>query len=765
MTTPAQIALELQLATEQTLVTALSKGVIGFAERPLAARYSAIVRSGSRLDSEQVRQAWRILARDPGKLIAAGLELPGSKRQEDPVRPPQNYAVAGESIKLQIRQDGRIGVRGSPMELNESLKAGLHASWDPSERQWTVPASPACAAGLLGLLLDSDVRSSQRVRDLADQHAARIAAYSRLGPGNPLPRLDMAKFILTTHGAPWDHQLRGTDFVAAATASLLGFKMGGGKTATAIAAVNKMEAKRGIIMCPNKVRGVWPREVAKWTARSWHIVDGKRPPRRKGYRFQDLSIVDRVYETEQVLFDCQCGAEAHFAVWNYEMLAHHPADTWRPAMMLDVVIYDEIQRLKSPNGKVSLGAADWVNFTYSRIGLSGTPMPQYPWDIFGVYRALDPGIFGSLYPVFEGTYVQQAERKADGKKFPVSIKADKRDEFAEKVHSIMYRPKIDLKLPGRKHITRLIELEPDAYKEYVSLDKEMWANLERWAETGDDPDGSDTLTPKNVLSRMMRLAQFTGGTVPNDEGLKRRVSRAKEASLVEWSPRPKADGTYTITGGLLEEIGCIPGAPGGPEPVIVFCHFHPDLDVIASIARKAGLRYAEVSGRRSDGLTDASEMNPLTDIVGVQIQSGGTGVDLTRSRYGVWYSKGHSLGAYDQALARQDRPGQKRPVVYIHLTCPDTIDVDINESLVKRRSLIAVSSAKRGIDPSVFGVVDAVEPMSELPDASHRSGGEVVLPIDEYGHDGMAPRMAHRRKEIPPAVGPAILAQFKLEDF
>jgi hypothetical protein len=769
---------ELLAETEQTLLKAFDAGsIIGFTERPMAALLSSHVRSGRGLTSDQARQAWRILQRNEAKLLAAGMTLPGAKRDE-PVQQVGGNAEGyhGRPVELVIRPDGRIDIRYSPMSLNEQLKLGLYAQFHKVTKArpvatWSVPASPASAAGLLGLLGNLDVKMSPRVRELADAHMARLAAYERLDPGYPLPTLDQSRLV---RGVLRDYQIRGVDFLTHAMAGLLGFTMGGGKTATAIAAVNQLEAKRGIIVCPNKVRGVWPREVAKWSARSWHIVDGKRDAKIRNRKRQDLSIVDRVHETEQTLFDCTCGAQTHVAVWNYEMASHAPASTWRPSEMLDFVVYDECQRLKSATGEMSKAYADWVGFTKVRIGLSGTPMPQFPWDIFGVYRALDPGIFGTLVKLFEAEFVVKAKTKDGTKEFPVNIRANKRAEFAARVHSIMYRPTIKLKLPGRQDITRYVELEPQARKAYDTLDKRLWADLSPFADEWSE--GDETLTPSNILSRQVRLAQLTGGTLPDDEfviekgeaGSKYRISRAKEDELVEFSPKAKADGTHVITGGILDEIGCVPGHPGGPEPVCVYVQYVDDLDVIKGIAKKAGLRYGEIAGRRDDGLTDSAELAPDIDICGIQIQAGGTGIDLTRSRYAIWYSKGYSLGDYDQARARQDRPGQTRPVVNIHLVASDTIDEDITTALIKRRSLIEICCERRGLDPRAFGVEqDYIPPAPDFPDGDDREGGAVVLPIDEFGHDVMRGRKAHTEHDAEGRVvaDKATLKLFDLEDF
>jgi SNF2 family DNA or RNA helicase len=46
------------------------------------------------------------------------------------------------------------------------------------------------------------------------------------------------------------------------------------------------------------------------------------------------------------------------------------------------------------------------------------------------------------------------------------------------------------------------------------------------------------------------------------------------------------------------------------------------------------------------------------------------------------------LGDYDQSLKRTHRPGQTRPVCYIHIVAKDTVDVKVYESLDKKRDIV-----------------------------------------------------------------------------
>jgi len=127
--------------------------------------------------------------------------------------------------------------------------------------------------------------------------------------------------------------------------------------------------------------------------------------------------------------------------------------------------------------------------------------------------------------------------------------------------------------------------------------------------------------------------------------------------------------------------------PAG-ERVVVFCRFTHDLDNVRSVAEAQGRAYGELSGRRRDALADDATMADGVEVVGVQIQSGGVGIDFTAARYCVFYSVGFSLGDYDQALARVHRPGQEHPVTYYHLTCEGTIDEIVYEALRQRKDLV-----------------------------------------------------------------------------
>ena len=102
-------------------------------------------------------------------------------------------------------------------------------------------------------------------------------------------------------------------------------------------------------------------------------------------------------------------------------------------------------------------------------------------------------------------------------------------------------------------------------------------------------------------------------------------------------------------------------------------------------AKDVGRESLELSGRKRE-LEDWQ--NGKAPILAVQIQAGGSGIDLTRAAYCVYLSTGFSLGDYEQSLARVHRPGQDRTVFYYHLIAKDTVDVQVFHALRARKDAV-----------------------------------------------------------------------------
>jgi SNF2 family DNA or RNA helicase len=340
-------------------------------------------------------------------------------------------------------------------------------------------------------------------------------------------------------------------------------------------------------------------------------------------------------------------------VVNYESVWRSQLAPTIESVKWSAIVLDESHRIKSPGGTASryLARLAAKQPKARRVCLTGTPMPHSPLDLYGQFRFLDPEIFGTSFTRMRARYADCDVR------FPSKVKAWKnQNELTGKLDSHSWRVTADevLDLPEAMHETLSVELSPKVQRFYRSLEREMVAEIE-----------SGTVTAANALTKLLRLQQATGGYA--------RVDGYAHVTPI--------DGVSAKRLTLQDRLEDLPVT----EPVVVFCRFRSDLDDVAAAARELGREYAEVSGERKD--LERWQAGDAV-ILGVQMQSGGVGIDCSRAAYAFYYALGFSLGDYEQSLARLRRPGQTRCVRYYHLVCEGTVDEQVYAALRERRNVV-----------------------------------------------------------------------------
>jgi SNF2 family DNA or RNA helicase len=437
---------------------------------------------------------------------------------------------------------------------------------------------------------------------------------------------------------PWAHQLLMAHWIGIAPGVLVHAGMGVGKTKAAIDACTNYNLRQVLILCPKSVAAVWKSEFEKHCA--WpHVVavlDSTAGTVRK--RVDKARIALAKVRKEHVTA----------IVLNYEAAWRAPMDAYLLDQAWDLIILDESQRIKSPSGKASR-YVQRLRFSTSHMALlTGTPMPHSPLDIYPQFRAMDPGIFGTSVARFREQYAVMG-----GFENKQIVNWRNMDHLQERMSPVTVQVSRDvLDLPEETETKHLIDLQPEERRVYLELEEELIVEIE-----------AGTVVASNCLTRLLRLQQTVCGHLKTTEGNVVDIGKSRYMALTE----------------LLEDIG-------PDEPVVVFCRFRKDLDNVADAARDCGRMTSELSGRRNE-LAEWQDDGP--QVLAVQIQSGGVGIDLTRARYAIYYSIGYSLGDYLQARARVHRPGQERPVTHIHLVTRATVDRDIYRAIRKREDLIA----------------------------------------------------------------------------
>ena len=424
--------------------------------------------------------------------------------------------------------------------------------------------------------------------------------------------------------------------------------MGTGKTRVALRILEEANVKQALVIAPRTVvrDEVWRREMEKLAGPEWDTIalwDGTVSQRAK-----------RLHEARRY-------SRRLLATMNYEAIIREPL---RAELLheWDAVICDESHRIKSAGGKQSMTMkqlapqwkpreARWTPpLSPLRMGLTGTPMPHSPMDVYAQARFVAPVVFGTSFARFKARYGIWGgfqDRKLIGMR--------NEDDFRERLDRFMHRIEADvLGLPAARHITRDVLLEPKARKIYEQAANGLIEKLE-------EHELGDPALARNVLVELLWMQEITGGWWRDPESeVIHDVSSAKQEALQE----------------ILDDLPA-------DEPVVVFCKFTRDLRKVAEVS---GSGYRELSGQRDDL---AAWRAGDGRVLGVQIQAGGVGVDLTRAAYCVYYSKGVSNGDYQQSLARVHRPGQDRPVLYYHLHAVKTVDSWVAKILAERTEVVS----------------------------------------------------------------------------
>ena len=462
-------------------------------------------------------------------------------------------------------------------------------------------------------------------------------AYRR---GRAVPELAWPTEVRT---APWDHQLHAfrmaQDRLDHGGGFGLWLAMGTGKSMVVLATIAHRKPSRVLIVCPKSMVEVWPDVFAQHAPDLAYVVPLRGTVEQRAKLVHNTS-----------------GESGKPVVWITNYDAYWQGALGRALSQRDIpmVVLDESHKIKSPGGKASLFAQRLGAKARERIALSGTPAHHSPLDVYAQYRFLDPAVFGTSFQRFKADYAVEVNRG----KYQQVVGFRNLDDLNARMYQIAYRVGTDvMSLPDIVYQEHLIDLGDETRKAYDTLAKTLVLEI----------DGG-TVTAGNALVKLLRLQQITSGYASVNYG----VDESRVMSVGE----EKYEALKDIFDGLPES-----------EPVVVFCRFTHDLERVAFAAEESKRGYRELSGRRDQHRRWQRE-DAGGEVLGVQVQAGSAGIDLTRAAHVVFYSTGFSLGDYDQALARVYRTGQKRTTFVHYLLCRQTVDTMIRKAIQTRADIV-----------------------------------------------------------------------------
>lgn len=522
-------------------------------------------------------------------------------------------------------------------DMVEDIKTISGRRYLPDAKSWAIP------------------RTSER-----DLHRF-IARWGGSAPQTPVlpPTQDEATVYPTcTKTPPWGHQLAGLRYMWNKPAALLDLTMASGKSKIVVDYVlNKPGVRRVLIVCPKSVVPVWALQFGR---------HGGKPVLCAELDERAGSVEHKAHAAARTIVAAKSRDMIAVVVVNYDSVWREPFRSWALDAKLDLLVLDEIQRVKGRSSNVGRFAYQLGRAVPVKVGLSGTPFSHSPLDAYGVYRALDPSIFGTNYRQFEQTYALMG-----GFGNYKVLKFINQSMMQEKLGRIRFHVEPEgYDLPDAVHTDIPVTLSDEHRRLYRQLENNFYAKV-----------GSGEITAANAAVSLIRLSQLTSGYLPAEY----------ESEEDEYRTDVRLETLHTLKQDALQDL--LEDLPED-EPVVCFCRFRYDLEQIHRAAKAAGRTSLELSGKRHE--LERWQQGETT-VLAAQLRAGSVGVDLTRAAYAIYVSYSYSLEEFEQSLARIRRPGQKRTCKYYHIIAEKSVDDRIRKALASRKAVLdALLEVPRG---------------------------------------------------------------------
>lgn len=454
---------------------------------------------------------------------------------------------------------------------------------------------------------------------------------------------------------PWQHQLEAIRLatVPEPRSFALFMEPGTGKTGTEINILRHLYVSHGrvlrtVIFAPISVVRNWEREFSIHSKLSAmvHVLLG---PGAK-----------RVALLEQLMLE-----EPAIVVTNYESLSMDGVLRALEAFGVEVLVFDESQRMKNAKAKRTKAAIKLADRVFYKYLLSGSPILNSPMDIFAQYRILDGGeTFGDNFFVFRKNYFYDKNSGMPSHKYFPDWQPQEglAKIFNEKIYSKAYRvlKKDCLDLPSFVKTRAYVTMGPAQAKLYNSMFRSWVAYLHDKA-----------FVATIALTKALRLQQITSGFCVDEDG-----------GVMVFDENPRIQ----VLEELLEQL-----TPD--HKVIVWACFRPNYGAIETVCQKLGIRCAKLVGGMTDKERErdleAFQKDPGVRVMIANQGAGGIGVNMVEASYAIYFSRNYSLEQDLQSEARNYRGGSEmhQKVTRIDLVCQDTIDEVVLEALWNKQDV------------------------------------------------------------------------------
>jgi hypothetical protein len=517
-------------------------------------------------------------------------------------------SIRNKSKFVQL-DDGTTGIL--PMEWLAKFEAYFAAAEVVEEKLHTPNISYATVEELYESEL-LDVESKQRI----DLYKAKLAAFENIGKVAVPEDLNATLRDYQKEGLNWLNFLDGFNF-----GGCLADDMGLGKTIQVLAFIlsqrTKTKQNTNLVVVPASLVFNWQKEIEKFapTLKILTIYGADRT--KDELDFSAYEVVLTSYGT--LLSDIKFLKAYRF---NYIFL-----DESQNIKNTDSQRYKAVRLLQSRN----------------KIVLTGTPIENNTFDLYGQLSFACPGLLGSKEQ-FKQIYSVPIDQFKDAKRAT---------ELQRKINPFLLRrtkEQVAKELPDKTEMVIYCEMGKQQREIYESCRTEIREYLMG------NPENELSKSSMHVLQGITKLRQICNSP----------------AILSKEKYYGNASSKMDV---LMEQIEnkC------AKHNILVFSQFVSMLDLVKEQLQERNIAFAYLTGetKNREEVVNSFQHNADVKVFLISLKAGGVGLNLTKADYVFLIDPWWNPAVENQAIDRAYRIGQQNNVMAVRLICPDTIEEKI----------------------------------------------------------------------------------------
>ncbi|WP_426328188.1 SNF2-related protein [Pedobacter sp. R-06] len=316
------------------------------------------------------------------------------------------------------------------------------------------------------------------------------------------------------------------------------------------------------------------------------------------------------------------------------------------------IFLDESQLIKNPDSQRYKA----VRMLQSRnkVTMTGTPIENNTFDLYGQLSFACPGLFGSKQQ-FADLYSTPIDQFKDSRRA---------EELQKKIRPFILRrtkEQVAKELPDKTEIVLYCEMGAEQREVYEANKKEI-QDFILGKQEDELPKSS-----MHVLKSITTLRQICNSA----------------ALLADGKSYLQASSKIDV---LMEQIE----SKAGKHKILVFSQFVTMLDLIKKQLENRSIKYEYLTGqtRKRAKVVTSFQQNADIPVFLISLKAGGTGLNLTEADYVYLVDPWWNPAVENQAIDRAYRIGQHKNVMAVRLICPDTIEEKIMKLQATKKDLV-----------------------------------------------------------------------------